>query len=69
MSKISFDLKHVLGISIDDSSLEIPKKGNKTIHLNLLKPMTKVILANTQPIYIDPDMVGYIENDELRFEK
>jgi len=69
MSKISFNLDHVLGISIDDTDLDIPKKGNKTIHLNLLKPKTKVILTNTQPIYIDPDMVGYIENDELRFEK
>ena len=69
MSKISFNLDHVLGISIDDEGLKISKKGNRTIHLNLLKPMTKVILSNTQPIYIDPDMVGYIENDELRFEK
>ena len=69
MSKISFNLEHVLGISIDDTDLELPKKGNRVVNLNLLKPKTKVILTNTQPIYIDPDMVGYIENDELRFEK
>jgi len=67
MSKISFNLDHVLGISIDDSDIDIPKKRNAVI--NLLKPKTKVILTNTQPIYIDPDMVGYVEDDELRFEK
>ena len=69
MSKISFKLDHVLGVSIDDSKIDIPKKGSKTINLNLLKPKTVVTLINTQPVFIDSDMVGYVEDDELRFEK
>ena len=65
--KIHFDLGKVHSISTDD--IEVPKKSRKQPVLDLNAPMTKVILVNSQPIYIDPKMVGYVEDDELRFEK
>ena len=50
MSKISFKLDHVLGVSIDDSKIDIPKKGSKTINLNLLKPKTVVTLSHNSRV-------------------
>ena len=64
--KIHFDLSMVECISVDDFDVSTTTPG---LVVDLQKPMTKVVMKNTQPVYIDPDMVGYVRNDTLTFEK
>jgi hypothetical protein len=60
---IKFRLADVSYIAIDD--FEMPTDGTL---IDLKKPLTKVVLKNTQPVYLDSDMVGYVKDEYLLFE-
>jgi hypothetical protein len=60
---IKFNLDNVDHVSVE--KLDPPKDDI----VNIIPPLTIVVLKNTQPIFVDHNMVGYVRDGFLIFEK